>query len=203
MNTKLKCANCQVEFEKDIYNIKRTENHYCSRSCSNTMSNKKRWANHVKIKDRFKCKTCGNSIDYRSKTKYCNSCLMIVNETNSKSKTLGELKKEYKTKSKSIWYSVPIRQFARTWNRNIADLPCQVCGYANHTEICHITAISDTADDVTLGTINSPNNLLILCPNHHWEFDNGNLSLIDIPTRKMVLPTGLEPVTHKCTRVET
>jgi hypothetical protein len=28
--------------------------------------------------------------------------------------------------------------------------------------------------------VNDPSNVLLLCPNHHWEFDNGKLSLDQI-----------------------
>jgi hypothetical protein len=76
-----------------------------------------------------------------------------------------------------------VRSLCRRWN---IDLPkiCQVCGYTNHTEMAHIRAVTDFPDTAILGDINSPNNILILCPNHHWEFDNNLLALADIPPRK-------------------
>lgn len=33
-------------------------------------------------------------------------------------------------------------------------------------------ATSDFDDDVLIKEINNINNLIGLCPNHHWEFDN-------------------------------
>ncbi len=54
---------------------------------------------------------------------------------------------------------------------------CQVCGYSNHVEICHIKAVSAFPEDAKLSQINDPINLVYLCPNHHWEFDNGILNL--------------------------
>lgn len=29
----------------------------------------------------------------------------------------------------------------------------------------------------TISDVNDPSNLVALCKNHHWEFDNGHLSL--------------------------
>lgn len=47
---------------------------------------------------------------------------------------------------------------------------CAVCGYDKHYEIAHIKAVADFDDDTL-------DNLIALCPNHHWEYDNGLLDL--------------------------
>ena len=49
---------------------------------------------------------------------------------------------------------------------------CLICGYNRHTDIAHIRAVSDFPDDAFIGEINDIHNLMALCPNHHWEFDN-------------------------------
>ena len=54
---------------------------------------------------------------------------------------------------------------------------CKICGYSSHVEVCHIKAVRDFPPEATLEEINSPTNLIGLCPNHHWEFDAGLLSL--------------------------
>ena len=54
---------------------------------------------------------------------------------------------------------------------------CAKCGYSNHIEIAHIKAVSDFDDSVTIAEINSIDNLIALCPNHHWEYDHGILKL--------------------------
>jgi len=58
---------------------------------------------------------------------------------------------------------------------------CVSCGYDKHIEICHIKSISSFDKNVTLNEINDPSNLVLLCPNCHWEFDNG---LLDIDLKK-------------------
>ena len=80
-------------------------------------------------------------------------------------------------------------QSARTAIRKVAnsifneyDIPkkCIICGYDKHIEIAHIKAVSEFSDDTLISEINDINNLAPLCPNHHWEFDNGILSKDEI-----------------------
>jgi predicted restriction endonuclease len=54
---------------------------------------------------------------------------------------------------------------------------CEICGYTNHVEVAHIKPVSEFSDDTPISEINNPDNLIGLCPNHHWEFDNGLLKL--------------------------
>ena len=54
---------------------------------------------------------------------------------------------------------------------------CKICGYNKHVEVAHIKAVSEFPDSSTIGEIDSIDNLVGLCPNHHWEYDNGLLEL--------------------------
>lgn len=54
---------------------------------------------------------------------------------------------------------------------------CTACGYEKYIEVCHIKSVASFPDDTTIGEINSPDNLVGLCPNCHWEFDNGLLDI--------------------------
>ena len=54
---------------------------------------------------------------------------------------------------------------------------CAICGYDKHVEVAHIKPVSGFSDEATMREINSFSNLIGLCPNHHWEFDNGLLKL--------------------------
>lgn len=56
---------------------------------------------------------------------------------------------------------------------------CQ-CGYDKHVEVCHIKAIRDFDLKTKIKDINSKENLVLLCPNCHWEFDNGLLTLKNV-----------------------
>ena len=57
---------------------------------------------------------------------------------------------------------------------------CAICGYDKHYEVAHIVAVSDFDDDALVSEINDIDNLIALCPNHHWEYDNGILDISDI-----------------------
>lgn len=50
---------------------------------------------------------------------------------------------------------------------------CKICGYDTHIEVAHIKAVSEFDDNDTVAQMTDPDNLVALCPNHHWEFDNG------------------------------
>ena len=69
-----------------------------------------------------------------------------------------------------------IQRDARTvylWSKR--KLECLICGYSKHVDIAHIKPVSDFDDACTVAEINAMDNLVSLCPNHHWEFDHGFL----------------------------
>lgn len=100
--------------------------------------------------------------------------------------TLGDIQKGYGEKGFGKNRNAAIRYYANLLNPNLkSDFgKCQKCSYSIHVELCHIKSISSFTDDsVKLIEINGEDNLLVLCKNHHWEFDNGILKLSDIPSR--------------------
>lgn len=75
-------------------------------------------------------------------------------------------------------YRSSIRIWAeRIYKNSNKPMKCAICGYDKHVEIAHIKPVSDFADSCTIAEINSINNLIALCPNHHWEYDNKILKL--------------------------
>jgi len=58
---------------------------------------------------------------------------------------------------------------------------CAICGDMNNGEVAHIDPVADTLN-------NSPDNLLLLCPNHHTEYDYGYKVSSNL-TREIVLAT--------------
>lgn len=71
------------------------------------------------------------------------------------------------------WRFAHIRGLNRSWNKELTKLPCVKCGYSKHVELCHIKAIRDFPVTAKLGEVNAKENNIQLCPNCHWEFDNG------------------------------
>ena len=77
-------------------------------------------------------------------------------------------------------YHVTIRDRAKYIYRK-SELPkkCIICGYDKHYHICHIKDIKDFGDDAKLSIVNVLENLVALCPTHHWEFDHDMLDKKD------------------------
>lgn len=93
-----------------------------------------------------------------------------------KTDTLEQLHAALHLKGKHpSWANAQVREFNRRWNGALLELPCAACGYKIHVELCHKKPISKFPKTATLGEINHPSNVVQLCPNHHWEFDNGLL----------------------------
>lgn len=148
-----KCFNCN--------NLTYTK--FCSQSCSAIYNNQQ------KLKVAYHCQ-CGTLIGlgYQFKNKkYCKNCEPVPTET----LTLEQLKLRYKQLSN---YHSAIRQHAR---KQCASKSCYICGYDKHVETCHIIPVSDFDMQTLISVVNDPTNLVSLCPNHHWEFDNGLISL--------------------------
>ena len=185
---KVKCNNCKIEFEKSNSEIKRSKTglHYCSRSCSAQCNNIGIVRNKPTIR---KCKKCDSNYTcqgvHRS-TSFCRECFPRWGDQSNwyKSLTLQEYQNKDSVKDKHpSWKNSHIRNFCQSWNKDLREMPCQRCGYPHHVELCHIKAIASFPGSVTLGEINSPDNILVLCRNCHWEFDNNMLDIESIPSR--------------------
>lgn len=61
---------------------------------------------------------------------------------------------------------------------------CIYCGYNLHFDVAHKKSVSEFPGEAKIKEINSIDNLIPLCKNHHWEYDNGFLSLGDIENKK-------------------
>lgn len=86
----------------------------------------------------------------------------------------------------------------RKYDRSDRPKHCVYCWYDAHYEVCHIRAVSDFPPEALVSDINALSNLVALCPNHHWEFDNGKLQWSDIVEKmsdeyEVVDPDGIEP----------
>lgn len=184
------CSTCQIEFEKKLAEISEGRNNFCSRSCSAKFNNIGKRRNPPKMRI---CKECGASFTRSGghpSVFLCAECLdTYKNRTNYyKSCTLDQYRNLTSVKGKHpSWTNSHVRNFARSWNSALTQIPCQKCGYAAHVELCHIVPISEWPPEATLGEVNSAANLLSLCRNHHWEFDHKHLLLSDIPKRDTII----------------
>lgn len=160
------CLNkeCNLEF------IPKTSNQiFCSKSC--------------RKKGRFviECKNCLKKFrNSGPNKKYCSSICKTQASSDKqesfwKNVTLGALKKNGNMNNSS---AAQIRSLARKKYLQ-SDKPnyCMVCKYDYHFDVCHVKDVKSFPDESLISEINHLDNLIALCKNHHWEFDNGKLSL--------------------------
>lgn len=167
------CQNesCQKKFVPKVSHQK-----FCSSSCTN-VAHVRRW----RKKNSKRC-LCGKSI--LPESIQCSSCVAQARSWVSRNTTLSEYHNKSSLMNKHpSWKNAHIRSLARSWNRDIINLPCQHCGYSKHVELAHIKPISTFLKTATIGEINDPSNILVLCRNCHWEFDNKILLIDQISAR--------------------
>lgn len=158
MQTK-QCSKCKIIKTIDNFNFRvKAKNQYQSQ-CND--------CRHIKLNN---CK-CGEQIKSRSKS--CRKCKILFEQNRAEGFTLGD-KCYDKISSSRFGY---VRYRARIIGELLEFSRCRACGYDKHFEVCHIKAVTDFTDDTLISEINSPDNLVPLCPNCHWEFDNGLLTI--------------------------
>lgn len=145
------CLHC----DKETNNPK-----YCSRSCAASINN----SNTPKRQPEGECCICGCLQTKRRK--YCNKC--FHSEFSAKDITLKEA--IYEKHHRSSAYAL-VRSRARSVCKT-RDYKCEVCQWDHHVEVCHIKPISAFPEETLISEINSESNLIILCPNCHWDFDH-------------------------------
>lgn len=64
----------------------------------------------------------------------------------------------------------------KTFRRLDGNCECCICGYKKYVEVAHVKSVASFDNDVLIEEINDIRNLVPLCPNHHWEFDNKKMS---------------------------
>lgn len=153
---------------------------FCSKSCAAIINGSvvpKR-----KRKTRY-CKRCNNPREQIHKL-FCNNCIAggfnLSNKGLLEKQTLQQSIGKYE-KNNNRYNAV--RAHARKKYKT-SDSKCVICGYNKHVEVCHIKPINTFSLDTLVSIINSPENIIILCPNHHWELDHNMLNLVDPPGKR-------------------
>ena len=169
----VECLFCKKIFLKTASAIRESLNHFCSKSCAASHNNKITKLKHGKNCSTKICKNC-DIIHSRSSefcSQKCKTENFMKNKTIKESLTPGERQQKFSG----------IRGIARNYAKYLPNkTKCQNCGYDKHVEIAHIKGISTFNEDDLLSNVNDENNLLALCPNCHWEFDNNILDLSSI-----------------------
>ena len=159
----MNCLNCSVTTKNPKF---------CSKSCAASYNNK---IHPKRISKKWFCTTCGVEVqNRRTKCDEHNPSYVDWNAIG-----YANLANRYNYQRNTRIRSLARRIYAKS------DRPkkCLICGYDKHYEVCHVRPINDFGETDTISTINNIDNLVALCPNHHWELDNNLL----------VSLTGLEP----------
>lgn len=146
----MNCLNCNAETNNPSY---------CPSSCAATRNNKLKPKRKLGM---YCCKTCATPVG--SGYTYCKECFK------GKVKDLTLEEAIYSKHHKSSAFAL-----VRTRARSVVgerERVCKRCGYTKHVEVCHIKPISSFPLNTLLSTVNHPDNLILLCPNCHWEFDH-------------------------------
>jgi hypothetical protein len=168
-----KCENCQKDIWKCPSNLKGIKHIFCSQSCSAQWQNKFGPVSLInkqksENKKKFKCKECGK--ETKGKRELCDEHSFKFDDT----RTIKEM--SYSKGSMSNKHA-QLRDHARkVAEKNGINIICELCGYNKIVAVCHIKGIASFEETAMAKIVNSPSNLIGLCPNHHWEFDHNLLS---------------------------
>lgn len=148
---------------------------FCTRRCSAISSNIKRGKGNLLIKCLLPdSKSFGRLSIYKKE-----KSIRTVYKKKVSSRDIHNSTKKEVFDNGSSWQSArtAIRKHAQDiFDENGKKREC-ICGYKLHTQLCHIKPVSNFDDDSLISEINHIDNLIPLCPTHHWELDNGFLKL--------------------------
>lgn len=161
----LKCHICDNNYTSKL--SRNMAFGFCSKECLNKYIKLNPERKNVLL---YNC-ICSNPKDSRSEK--CFNCLKNDEDLRLKETTL----KDYITMSFDS-YSLnhkynKVRWHARTlMSRSNIKKECKICNFKYGIEVCHIKPISLFSENTKISEINSLNNLIYLCRNHHYMLDN-------------------------------
>lgn len=145
---------------------------FCSRKCSNIYRNNNCHPRKNTGKGKPFCKKCNINRTPSYSHKLCQKCSKN-RYIYSSDPTLSDLYVLYKNAKHSTGMQAYIRGHAREVILKTTNSSCKKCNYSHHVEVCHIKPISAFTNESRLSEINNIRNLVLLCPNCHWELDHG------------------------------
>ncbi len=141
---------------------------YCSKNCAASFNNTLP-RSRMKPKQRF-CVLCNKSL----RKDYANPCLEC--STKQKIEKFGEKMVSDFSSTYARHRYQKIRHHAhRVAKFHGLEKKCNTCGHDKHVQLCHSMSIASFSKNTKLSTVNNIDNLVYLCPNHHWELDAGML----------------------------
>jgi len=157
----MKCLCCANEIKS------KWAKKYCSTRCAAIINNN---SNPKKVKkERPKCRECNNRVDHLQVI-YCRDCInnkKHYHGTPAEQQTIEQASRRGGANRYDL-----IRAHGRRLYKTELKGKCEKCNYKKHVELCHIKSVSSFDKKTTIVEVNKRDNVLFLCPNCHWEFDN-------------------------------
>lgn len=189
METPLVCRNCNQPFNsRNPWESRRRL--YCGLTCAASYNNRlhpKRRKVRPMVLDR-KCRECSATFPVRRNPsgkfqvrEFCPSCAASKKDLRGDRGSLHSVTKGQLFSKRRNWQSArsSIQKDARTvYQSSCRPQCCLICGYEKHFQVSHRRSVSSFPPETLVGEINSIENLIALCPNHHWEHDHGLLSVV-------------------------
>ena len=169
----LACKNI-IHIKNDERCVCARKKKFCSHTCAAIYNNRNR---KRKIYQHSLCQSCGVEVKNKSNyvRKFCSICLKKY--TLHGKDICGMSKKDLFSKDYFIGRSTIQSHARRLYAKSEKPKHCIICGYSKHFQTSHIKSVSSFQDTALVSEINSLDNLVALCPLHHWEFDHGLLTL--------------------------
>ena len=171
------CKNCQAciwpwPVQGGITEARKKQ--FCSSSCFAKYSNRTRVRTP---KTTSLCPTCElRQIDVSSKL--CINCHTQNRRERAENLTKGELLARFDKRGRWDIYRASLGKASRqTYLRAGKPQACLICGYTIVFHVAHIKPVAAFSNTAKIKEINNIDNLVALCPNHHYEFDNNMLAL--------------------------
>lgn len=178
------CAHCEeVIHPQPGIKLQRTRRKkFCDSKCAALHNNQKKGARAPLV---ISCGRCSKPFTFSpsrgSKSRrYCDECKIAAALASKGLESLPQRTKEsLKNSSASYqsWRSAIQRHAGVIFGASGRPAACAVCGYSLHVQVAHLTAVAAFPPSATVAEINAIENLIALCPNHHWELDHGELKL--------------------------
>lgn len=131
---------------------------FCSKSCAAKTTNRE---NPKRNGRKQRCSSCGMPLSRRKKHQLCGHCAPRI----------GRWKMTLQQARGRNNRHASVREHAQYVCRNRAKR-CAICGYRRMAAVCHVKPIHAFPATSTLGEINRDDNLILMCPTHHWELDH-------------------------------
>jgi hypothetical protein len=151
------------------------------------------------------CESCGSEIAVKTRKRldgtsywyqrqYCDDCLVDVRRQSHKTRaekngytsyfdkievglTFGGLKDLFKDKGYYWFRSIISGHARRVIKANKREFKCEICGFDIQVDVCHRKDVAKFKPEDKILDINSNNNLVVLCPNHHIMFDKNIITI--------------------------